>query len=313
MARCSFTFGQIEELLAAVHRIDPAKRTAFQGRLKHLQRWGFPSGEKPGKGRSIDYTAEHLFMMVLVMELIQSGMPPKLCVDLISAHWEELRVTVYLNLFSELGRREFGREEASDWCWLFRPEALRDISVEGVSEYDHHEALLTVETGSLARLISAQGEVFGGVMGASWRTLVINGGPLVRGIARLVETRFKWASVGDLRHDLLEANEKSELALDALSDSIANTMGDWKPAPYIQPPVSERYPPLIVEMARSALESHGSIVRKFDAPDGTIVELTVLEVEELRDAGLLEVEMEGFILTEKGQLVRELLAEERKP
>ena len=311
MARCSFTFGQIEELLAVVHRIDPAKRTAFQGRLKHLQRWGFPTGAKPGKGRSIDYSVEHLFMMVLVMELIQSGMPPKLCADLISSHWSQLRVTVYLNLFSEYERRDAGSEEASDWCWLFRPEALREISSEGMSEYDHHEAVLAVETGSLARIIAAQGEAFGGVMGASWRTLVINGGPLVRGIGGLIERRFKWATVSNLRHDLLEANEIAAQTIAEASDEFAKTMKGWKPTPYIQRPVAERYPPLIVEMARVALAVHGNILRNIDVPDGAIVEISALELEELRDAGIIEIEMEGAVLTEKGHLIRELMAEEQ--
>lgn len=312
MARCRFTFGQIEELLAFVHRIDPAKRTAFQGRLKHLQRWGFPSGEKPGKGRSIDYTAEHLFMMVLVLELIQSGMPPKLCSDLISAHWGELRVTVYLNLFSDFERREAGNEEASDWCWLFRPEALREITVDGVSEYDHHEAVLSVASESLAKFISAQGEVFGGVMGASWRTLVINGGPLVRGIGSLVERRFKWASISDLRHDLLEANELAEQRLSGLLESFDGLAQEIPSPPFVPKAVAERYPPLIVQMAQSTLDSHRSLMEKLDVPYGSSVRFSEDEIEELRNAGIFEIEMDGLVLTEKGQLIHELLAEERK-
>lgn len=311
MPRCRFTFGQIEELLAVVHRIDPAKRQAFQGRMKHLQRWGFPSGEKPGKGRSIDYTAEHLFMMVLAMELIQSGMPPKLSADLIGDHWGELRVTVYLNLFSEYERCELGREEANDWCWLFRPEALREISIDGMSEHDHHEAVLTVESSSLARFISAQGEAFGGVMGASWRTLVINGGPLVRGIGGLIAARFKWATVNDLRHDLLEANELDKQRLASMLDALGAEIRDVSATGFVKRPITERYPPLIIEMARTALDALGDTARKLAVPDGTNVEFASNELEELRDAGIIDFKMEGFVLTEKGQLIRELLDEER--
>lgn len=309
MARCKFTYGQIEELLAVVHRIDPSKRTAFQGRLKHLQRWGFPTGEKPGKGRSIDYTADHLFRMVLVMELIQSGMPPKLSVDLVGDHWRELRTTIYLNLFSKIERQEAGNDDADDWCWLFRPEALREITVEGMSKYDHHEAVLTVQTGSLARILSNQGEAFGGVMGASWRTLVINGGPLVRGIGLLIETRLELASVSDLRHDLLASIESDEQALKSVLQSIDATMEGWKPAPYSLQPVAQRYPPLIVEMALESFESHGEILRKIDVPEGATVEFSKDEIFQLRDAGIFEIGMDGIVLTEKGQLVRELMQE----
>lgn len=307
--RCSFSFGQIEELLALAHRIDPAKRTAFQGRLKHLQRWEFPTGEKPGKGKAIRYSVEHLYMMVLALELIQSGMPPKLSADLVRDNWRELCVTTYLNLYSDQERKRLGGDEADDWCWLFRPEALREISVEGFSEYDHHEAVLTVEASQLGKYIANQGEAFGGIMGASWRTLVINGGPLVRGVANLIELRFHWATIADMRADLLEANEDSARKLQEALESFRDECGDWTPSP--KKSVAERYPRLIVDAAQEALASNRALLAKIDVPDGTGVELTKTDLEELQSAGVLRIEAEGILLTEKGVLIQELISEER--
>lgn len=311
MPRCSFTFGQIEELLAKAHRIDPAKRTAFQGRLKHLQRWGFPSGEKPGKGKAIAYTAEHLYMMVLAMELIQAGMPPKLSADLIRDNWHDLRTTTYLNMYSDWERRNAGSDDPTDWCWLFRPEALRDITREGTSEYDHYEAVLAIELSGLAKYLSAEGEAFGGMLGRSWRTLVINGGPLVRGIALLIESEFGWATTADLRHDLLDATEKAQEAINEGARQIRDTLGDWKPARAVRLRVSERYPALIVSTAKDALEQYGDLLAGFLVSEGETIQIFQSDIETLRDAGLLAVEVEGLVLTEKGELVKELLGEER--
>lgn len=310
MPRCSFTFGQIEELLAKAHRIDPAKRTAFQGRLKHLQRWGFPSGTKPGKGKAIGYTAEHVYMMVLALELIQAGMPPKLSADLVRDNWNELRVTTYLNLFSEVERRAAGSAGAGDWCWLFRPEALREITAEGLSEYDHYEAVQTIELSGLAAYLSAESEAFGGELGRSWRTLVINGGPLVRGIALLIESEFGWATTANLRQDLLEANEQAAEALQAGLQAVQNAIEGFMLPQRAMPPVAERYPAQIVDMALKAIDMHRSLLERLNVPDGQAIELQQDELLELRDAGVLAVEMEGLVLTEKGQLIREILQEE---
>lgn len=311
MPRCSFTFGQIEELLAKAHRIDPAKRTAFQGRLKHLQRWGFPSGEKPGKGKAIAYTAEHLFMMVLAIELIQAGMPPKLSADLIRDNWHDLRTTAYLNLFSDWERREAGSEKADDWCWLFSPEAMRDISVGGISEYDNYEAVLAIELSGLSKYLTAEGEAFGGMWGRSWRTLVINGGPLVRGIALLLETEFGWTTIGDLRHDMLEATETAHQRIKEGAKAISESLGDWTPSPPVKRPVAERYPPLIVAMVEKVIADHGELIQRLSVEEGEPVSVHKSEIEDLRDAGLLAIEMEGFVWTEKGRLIREFLEEER--
>jgi len=311
MPRCSFTFGQIEELLAKAHRIDPAKRTAFQGRLKHLQRWGFPSGEKPGKGKSIRYTAEHLYMMVLAMELIQAGMPPKLSADLIRDNWHDLRTTTYLNMFSERERRESGNEDTSDWCWLFRPEAMRDITSDGTSKFDHYEAVQAIGLSSLTKFLSAEGDAFGGVLGRSWRTLVINGGPLVRGVALLIETEFDWAKIVDLRHDMLEATENAQQEMEEAVQSFRASIGDWTPPKRAKRPVAERYPELIVSSAIETLELHHELLNKIIVPDGEDVRINPEEVEILRDAGIIAVEIEGLVMTEKGQLIKELLEEER--
>lgn len=306
MAHCKFTFGQIEELLAVVHRIDPAKRTAFQGRLKHLQRWGFPTGEKPGKGRSIDYSIEHLFKMVLALELIQAGLPPKLCVDLVADNWSAIRPTVYLNMFTATERRDHSGSEA-DWCWLVRPEAMKALTEDGEGKYDHMEAVAIVQTSELDKILGLDSSGFGGTLGAHWRTLVINGGPLVRGVMTLIEHRFGWSSALEMRKDMLEANEIAERRLSKAMTEFQSVFGDFTPSP--RAPASERYPALIVSAAREVLGSFRLLVEKVAGVSGE-VKLTKEEIVSLRDAGLMEVQAEGLVWTEKGQIVLELLEEE---
>lgn len=309
MPRCSFTFGQIEELLVKAHRIAPEKRTAFQGRLKHLQRWGFPSGEKPGKGRAISYSTEHVFMMVLAMELIQSGMPPKLSADLIRDNWEAIRITLYLNFSDEVERVSATGKTSDDWCWLIRPEALREITFEGVSEFDHFDAVQAVELGSLPMHLAAEEGSLGGGYGRNWRTLIINGGPLVRGIARLIEVEFGWATSVDLRSDLLEANDKrSQFLRDALH-ALEGESECLSSVSSLKLTVAERYPAEIIDMAMGLINKHAPLLNKLIFKESESIELCRDELSELHKSGVLSVEVEGFVFTDKGLLIQEILQE----
>ena len=51
LLKCSFTYGQIEEILADIHFIDPERRVAFQGRLKAFATLGFSNWEKARQGQ----------------------------------------------------------------------------------------------------------------------------------------------------------------------------------------------------------------------------------------------------------------------
>lgn len=194
--RCSFTFGQIEEILATIHNIADDRRVAFQGRLKHLQRWNFPTGSKPGKGRTLAYTVDHLFMMVMALELIQAGMTPKVIVDRVTSLWLPLSGTIVTNSQT---REELDEnlEEPEWYYWVVKIEALNDLIEQREMGEFPAEYLRAVPFDRFESFM---------VNGASlgWRHLVINGAALTQKVFRVVTVEKGWASVEDLRADLRE-------------------------------------------------------------------------------------------------------------
>jgi hypothetical protein len=195
--RCSFTFGQIEEILATIHNIADDRRVAFEGRLKHLRRWNFPTGSKPGKGKTLSYTVEHLFMMVLALELIQTGMTPKVVVDRITSLWLPLFGTVYPNSQTHTELDE--SNEAPEWYyWVVQIEALSDLAHSGG------------ESGSLDALHAVPFDLFEPFMvngsNRGWRQLVINGPALTQKVFQIVTADKQWATVEELRADIKECS-----------------------------------------------------------------------------------------------------------
>jgi hypothetical protein len=68
------SFGQVESVLAALHKIADEKRVTFQTRLKFFQRLGFPEGVNTGKGKAAGYQAHHVLNLALALELLQLGL-----------------------------------------------------------------------------------------------------------------------------------------------------------------------------------------------------------------------------------------------
>lgn len=68
---------QAEEVFVRVHQIAPKKRSAFQARLRHLQRWGVPPGTNTGKGKAAAYGPIQVTMLGVALELLQLGLSPE--------------------------------------------------------------------------------------------------------------------------------------------------------------------------------------------------------------------------------------------
>ncbi len=81
------TYGQLELTLASHLQIHPDKVPTLRSRIKQLQRLQFPPGVNVGRGSKMEYTGEHLFMLVTVFELIGFGLPAQTACNLVKDHW----------------------------------------------------------------------------------------------------------------------------------------------------------------------------------------------------------------------------------
>lgn len=130
----SWTFGELEAVLAGIHDIDPTKRTAFQSRLKNFHRMGFPIGFKAIKGKAARYSPLQIVEMALALELTQLGLPPERTVSVLSINtWavlSALRLACGLKLEK---KKAFGPHGGGDGDFpmflYFDPTALQPLSL----------------------------------------------------------------------------------------------------------------------------------------------------------------------------------------
>lgn len=81
-------YPELEALLAEVHRVASVGRPALMGRIKHLQRKGWPTGTNPGRGKAAEYGAGPLVRLLVSFELIALHVAPDQIVEsLIDLDW----------------------------------------------------------------------------------------------------------------------------------------------------------------------------------------------------------------------------------
>lgn len=82
------TFAQLELVLARHLRVHPDKQGTLRSRIKQLQRLQFPPGVNVGRGSKMEYTGEHLFMLVSAFELISLSLPAQTATTVVTDHWD---------------------------------------------------------------------------------------------------------------------------------------------------------------------------------------------------------------------------------
>lgn len=192
-------YGQVEALLARLHRIADDKRVAFQGRLKHLQRLGFPRQTNTGKGRRVRHSYETLIQLVLALELTQFGLAPQRVVQLVNGGWANCRSVVGL-ITEQFALEEIDR---SKFYLMVRPEALRELTDAGEGRYDYMDAIGISDEHQVLEHLRDEGASYP-LLGETWRTAVINATSLVRAAIMLLVYDFRWATETDL---IAEVNE----------------------------------------------------------------------------------------------------------
>ena len=167
-------YADVERVLAKMNRIADDKRTAFKARLKHLQRLGFPVGANTGTGKRAIYDADMLFQLVMAVELIQCGLPPKLIVTVLTDNWRATQHGLLFAMVSdELFEKLAAPFDSPDLAWIIQPETLRELSTEGVSEFDYKEAVSIRQVSEMSDYFVKQRE-WGIVVGDGHRHIVLH-------------------------------------------------------------------------------------------------------------------------------------------
>ncbi|MGZ8285366.1 MAG: hypothetical protein ACXW27_06030 [Allosphingosinicella sp.] len=330
------TFGQVEAVLARLNRIADHKRVAFMSRLKHLQKNGCPQRAPPGRGKPGSYSFSQLMQAAIAVDLLQSGLPPALSARITTGNWLTLRPTIYMATYSASAVKEMNQVRASkggeempppeEWLWMISPEALRDMTQDGLGEFDHYEAIVPVRLSEANRQIESGINV--GVFGEGWRTLVIHGSRLTQAVMTMVCFHFRFAEWGDLRADLLAEIEEDERRHHELSKMIRDgdliisdpaaraelkrRFGELRETDFSTNPPTP--PSKLVERAREIIRQiDAAILEPLMAEEGTPVEISNDQLQNLLLLRLVEIDDEGVQITLLGSIVNQLFCGSEKP
>ena len=81
----TFSYGQLERALVALHGGNIATLPTLRARAKHFQRIGaVPTG--PGRGKRISYSVEDVIYWALIFELAETGFPPNTASQMMKRH-----------------------------------------------------------------------------------------------------------------------------------------------------------------------------------------------------------------------------------
>ena len=228
------SFGQVEAVLAKLNKIADHKRVAFMSRLKHLQKNGCPDRQKrPGRGKPGAYSFSELMQTAIAVDLLQSGLPPALAAKIATGTWLGIRATVYIATFLKADVDEINEARVRDgleerdypdtWLWMVSPEALRDMTTDGTSEWDHYEAMMPVRLSDAAEQLEKGSAV--GVFGRGWRTLVINGTALTQAVMSIVAHHFRFAEWKAMRDDIKVEMDEDEARFEEFAEEIKKMPG----------------------------------------------------------------------------------------
>lgn len=84
-------YPEVEALLSELHGVAPTGRVALMGRIKNLQRKGWPPGTNSGRGKPAEYDGEAVIKLLLAFEMGALRIPPDQVVDWLRAlNWHEI-------------------------------------------------------------------------------------------------------------------------------------------------------------------------------------------------------------------------------
>ncbi len=69
-------YGEVEDILARLHKIQDRDRKAFRAKLRHFRNLGVPPLPKVGSGTKISYSLDDVYELFFALELTQCGLSP---------------------------------------------------------------------------------------------------------------------------------------------------------------------------------------------------------------------------------------------
>ena len=83
MQSFALRYPEVEALLAELHQVAPTGRVALMGRIKNLQRKGWPPGTNSGRGKPADYDMRAVIELLMAFELTALRIPPEQAVEVL--------------------------------------------------------------------------------------------------------------------------------------------------------------------------------------------------------------------------------------
>lgn len=120
----TYQFAQIESALATMHKVATSRRSAFQGRLKHYQKQGFPEGINTGRGRAATYTAIHGIHLAIALEFNELGILPERAINIYKSQ------QIYIDNAIARASHDILCDEGFELLIYFDPSALNDLRGE---------------------------------------------------------------------------------------------------------------------------------------------------------------------------------------
>lgn len=324
------SFGQVEAVLAKLNRIADHKRVAFMSRLKHLQKNGCPRRDRPGRGKAGTFSFSQLMQTAVAVDLLQSGLPPALAARVVTGNFLGIRPTIYTATYSaaEIAEMNEARVKAGEneldppqeWLWMISPEALRDMTEDGVGEWDHYEAMVPVPLEDAKRQLETGVTV--GVFGEGWRTLVIHGTHLTQAVMRTVAHHFRFATWDAMRADLEEEMQEDERRFREIMEAIE------KDGPLLTPEKREQFkrrfgelretdystnpptpPAMVIARAKEIImRTDRKVLEPLAAEEGSEIYIDGATTKQLLFLRLLELNSDGVLqLTHLGSVVNNFL------
>lgn len=144
-----FSSAEILDIFSKKHGVIESKKVAFQGRLQHFQRLGFPAGANAGNENMVAYSWRELFLIGLALDCLEIGSTPDCSVKEVIKFEDAL-----LSAVAGVALGEQDEDSAEFKCFLI-VELSNLMSLKGENDWSQVVNLLSHQ--DLMQILSSEG------------------------------------------------------------------------------------------------------------------------------------------------------------